>query len=89
MAEKNGFNETYSRGGGYSPIKVTGVLVENHREHPLKVPESCFMGVSQICYRSGGLQCQGKAPWPGTRLVYKQISQVGLPYHPGQLYKLC
>ena len=22
-------------------------------------------------------------------LVYKQISQVGLPYHPGQLYKLC
>ena len=25
----------------------------------------------------------------GTRLVYKQISQVGTPYHPGQLYKLC
>ena len=22
-------------------------------------------------------------------LVYKQISQVGLPYHPGQLYQLC
>ena len=21
-------------------------------------------------------------------LVYKQISQVGLPYHPGQLYQL-
>ena len=22
-------------------------------------------------------------------LVYKQISKVGLPYHPGQLYQLC
>ena len=22
-------------------------------------------------------------------LVYKQISQVGLTYHPGQLYQLC
>ena len=24
----------FSRGGGYSPIKVTGVLVGNFREHP-------------------------------------------------------
>ena len=35
-------------GWGYYPIKVTEVLVRKLREHPLKVPESCFMGVSQI-----------------------------------------
>ena len=35
-------------GGGHSPIKVTGVLVEKFREHPQKVPESCFMDMSQI-----------------------------------------
>ena len=34
--------------GGYSPVKVMGALVKKFREHPLKVPESCFMGVSQI-----------------------------------------
>ena len=40
------FSKLSNRGGGYSPIKVTGVLVGKFRGHPLKVPESCFMGVS-------------------------------------------
>ena len=35
-------------GGGLSLVKVTGVLVRKFREHPWRVPESCFMGVSQI-----------------------------------------
>ena len=34
-----------------NPIKVTGVLVGNFRGHPEKVPESCFMGVSQIQFK--------------------------------------
>ena len=31
--------------------EVMEVLVEKFREHPLKVPESCFMGVSQIHFQ--------------------------------------
>ena len=41
-------DEQNGGGGGYYPIKVTEVLVRKLREHPLKVPESCFMGMSQI-----------------------------------------
>ena len=35
----------FDPGGGYSPIKVTGMLVGKIRENPQKLPESCFMGV--------------------------------------------
>ena len=32
--------------GGYSPIKMTGVLVVNFRKHPQQVPHSHFVGVA-------------------------------------------
>ena len=34
--------------GAVSPIKMTGVLVENFEKNPLKVPESRLVGVAQI-----------------------------------------
>ena len=41
-------NSPTTWGGGLSPVKVTGVLVGKFRKHTRRVPESCFMGVSQI-----------------------------------------
>ena len=35
-------------GGGGSPIKTTGLLVGIFLKNPLKVPESRFVGVTQI-----------------------------------------
>ena len=37
-------------GGGVLTYKSDGVLVGKFREHLQKVPESCFMGVSQIYF---------------------------------------
>ena len=41
-------------------------------------------------YKEIGLPCARVTLASGLKLalVYKQISQVGLPYHPGQLYQL-
>ena len=44
-----------ARGGGDSPIKMTGVLVGNFEKNPLKVlkvPESRLVGVAQINFHS-------------------------------------
>ena len=35
-------------GGGYSPTKVTGVLVGKFRKHPEKVPESFLWACSKF-----------------------------------------
>ena len=35
-------------GGGYSPTKVTGVLVGKFRKHPKKVPESFLWACSKF-----------------------------------------